>query len=110
MDVYLMCSEFEGLPIALLEAMALAKPIVATAVGGIPEVVQNGQEGFLTPVGAIDTLADHSLNLLADCQRRQQMGQRGAQKVAEDFHWQDRVHFTEQLYLEILQAQDNGVR
>jgi glycosyltransferase involved in cell wall biosynthesis len=104
MDVYLMCSEFEGLPIALLEAMALAKPIVATAVGGIPEVVQNGQEGFLTPVGAIDSLADHSLTLLADCQRRQQMGQRGAQKVAEDFHWRDRVYFMEQLYLEVLET------
>jgi glycosyltransferase involved in cell wall biosynthesis len=99
-----MCSEFEGLPIALLEAMALGKPVVATAVGGIPEVVQDGQEGFLTPVGAIDTLADHSLNLLADCQRRQKMGQRGAQKVDRNFHWRDRVYFMEQLYLEVLGA------
>jgi glycosyltransferase involved in cell wall biosynthesis len=104
MDVYLMSSAFEGLPIALLEAMALGKPIVATTVGGIPEVVQDGQEGFLTPVGAIDTLAGHSLNLLADPQRRQQMGQCGAKKVAGDFHWKDRVHFMEQLYLEILEA------
>jgi glycosyltransferase involved in cell wall biosynthesis len=104
MDVYLMCSAFEGLPIALLEAMALGKPVVATAVGGIPEVVQDGQEGFLTPVGAIDTLADHSLNLLADSQRRQQMGQYGAQKVARDFHWKDRVYLMERLYLEILET------
>ncbi len=102
MDVYLMSSEFEGLPIALLEAMALGKPVVATAVGGIPEVVQDGQEGLLAPVGAVDTLADYSLSLLADPQQRQQMGERGANKVAQKFHWRDRVQFTERLYLETL--------
>jgi glycosyltransferase involved in cell wall biosynthesis len=104
MDVYLMCSEFEGLPIALLEAMALGKPVVATAVGGIPEVAQDGQEGFLTPVGAVDALVDYTLSLLVDSPRRQQMGQCGAEKVARDFHWKDRVHFIEQLYLEVLGA------
>jgi glycosyltransferase involved in cell wall biosynthesis len=104
MDVYLMSSEFEGLPIALLEAMALGKPVVATAVGGIPEVVQDGQEGFLAPVGGVEVLADYSLSLLSDSQQRRQMGQCGAQKVAREFHWKDRVHFMEQLYLEILEV------
>jgi glycosyltransferase involved in cell wall biosynthesis len=102
MDVYLMSSEFEGLPIALLEAMALGKPVVATAVGGIPEVVQPGQEGFLTPVGAIDELAAFTIQLLAEPERRRQMGQQGAGKVAENFHWQDRVRAMERLYLEVL--------
>jgi glycosyltransferase involved in cell wall biosynthesis len=104
MDVYLMCSAFEGLPIALLEAMALGKPVVATAVGGIPEVVQNGFEGFLAPVGAVETLASHSLALLADSHSRQEMGHCGAEKVARDFHCKDRVRFMEQLYLDVLEA------
>jgi glycosyltransferase involved in cell wall biosynthesis len=110
MDVYLISSEFEGLPIALLEAMALGKPIVATTVGGIPEVVQNGREGFLTSVGAVEALAEYSQRLLTDSQQRWQMGQRGAKKVAEDFHWKDRVHFTEQLYLEILEEKGRRMK
>ena len=49
-----MTSEFEGLPIAMLEAMCLSKPIVASAVGGIPEVVRHGEEGFLTAIGDVE--------------------------------------------------------
>lgn len=102
MDVFLMTSEFEGLPMALLEAMALAKPVVATSVGGIPEVVKNGDEGFLTLVGAVDELAGYATKLLGDPQLRQRMGERGAAKVEEKFHLKHRVKFIEELYLEIL--------
>ena len=48
-----MTSQFEGLPIALLEAMAMAVPPVVTAVGGIPELVTDGLNGYLHPFGAI---------------------------------------------------------
>lgn len=102
MDVFLMTSEFEGLPMALLEAMALRKPVVATAVGGIPEVVKNGDEGFLTPVGAIDELPGCTTKLLGDPQLRRRMGERGAAKVEEKFHIKHRVKFIEELYWEIL--------
>jgi glycosyltransferase involved in cell wall biosynthesis len=102
MDVFLMTSEFEGLPMALLEAMALRKPVVATAVGGIPEVVNSGDEGFLTPVGAVDELAECTTNLLNDHQLRRRMGERGAAKVEEKFHIKHRVKFIEALYLEVL--------
>ncbi len=66
MDIYLMTSDYEGLPIALLEAMALAKPVVATAVGGIPEVITHGQEGYLASPGAVETLAGYILRVLND--------------------------------------------
>ena len=102
MDVFLMTSEFEGLPMALLEAMALAKPVVATAVGGIPEVVKNGDKGFLSNVGAVDELAGCTTKLLHDHQLRQRMGERGAAKVEEKFHIKYRVKFIENLYLEVL--------
>ncbi len=102
MDIFLMTSEHEGLPMALLEAMALSKPIVATSVGGIPEVVKNGAEGFLTPVGAVDELAGYTVKLLGDPRLRRQMGERGAAKVEEDFHIKHRVKFIEELYWEIL--------
>lgn len=102
MDVFLMTSEFEGLPMALLEAMALSKPVVATSVGGIPEVVKNGDEGFLTLVGAVDELAECTTKLLANPQLRRRMGERGAAKVEERFHIKHRVKFIEALYWEVL--------
>jgi glycosyltransferase involved in cell wall biosynthesis len=104
LDVFLMSSEYEGLPITLLEAMTLAKPVVATAVGGIPEVVQSGQEGFLVPVGAVDELGLHTTQLLDDPALRRKMGQRGAAKMEGEFHLKDRVQVIEASYLKILQT------
>lgn len=103
MDVFLMTSEHEGLPIALLEAMTLSKPVVATAVGGIPEAVKHGDEGFLATVGAVDQLAELAMKLVHDPRLRLQMGQSGARKVEKNFHLQDRVKFVENLYLEVFQ-------
>lgn len=106
MDVYLMTSEFEGLPVALLEAMALGKPVVSTAVGGVPELVTEEAEGFLTSVGEIERLAAYTLRLLNEPGMRQQMGQQAATKVATRFHLKERVQFTERLYLELLSGHD----
>ncbi len=97
-DIYLMTSQHEGLPVALLEAMALGKPIVSTDVGGIPEVVKHGVEGLLTKVGEIEMLTTYVLSLLNDSDRRLQMGERGMKKIEADFHARDRVAFMESLY------------
>jgi glycosyltransferase involved in cell wall biosynthesis len=102
MDIYLMTSEHEGLPIALLEAMALAKPVVATAAGGIPEVVRSGKEGLLAPVGAIEDLVDHLLRLLASPEEQRCLGQAGAAQIDQRFHIQHRVRNIEERYLSIL--------
>ena len=82
--------------------MALGKPVVSTAVGGVPELVQSAEDGFLTQVGTIDRLALWTMKLLDDSERRQQMGQRGARKVEAKFHLKHRVRFIENLYLEVL--------
>jgi L-malate glycosyltransferase len=108
MDIFLMTSHFEGLPIAMLEAMTLGKPVVATAVGGIPEVIRDGKEGRLAPAGDITNLADHVTTLLNDATRRQAMGQRGAAKVEALYHIKHRVHAIEQVYDEILQKRRHG--
>jgi glycosyltransferase involved in cell wall biosynthesis len=108
MDVYLMTSIHEGLPIALLEAMALAKPVVSTAVGGIPEVVEEGKEGFLTEVGEIRGLATAVLRLLDSAALRREVGQRGAQKVERQYHIRHRVGFIEDIYRELLLGPRDG--
>jgi glycosyltransferase involved in cell wall biosynthesis len=105
MDVYLMTSIHEGLPMALLEAMALGKPVVSTAVGGIPEIVEVGQEGFLVPVGAADELVQRTMELLDDPDLRLEMGHRGSRRIEEQFDTRQRVRSMERLYLDILGSQ-----
>lgn len=79
-DVFALTSRHEGLSIALVEAMSAAVPCVATRVGGVPEVITDGQEGFLVPAGdpaAVDVALS---KLLDDPQLRQTMGQAGVMK------------------------------
>ena len=101
-DVYLMTSEFEGLPIALLEAMAIGKPVVSTDVGGIPEVLHHGVSGLLARTGAISDLADHVLRLLDSPSLRAEMGTRGAATIESSYHARGRIRTIENLYHEVL--------
>ena len=74
MDIVTLVTHSEGLPLVLLEAMAQEKPVVATAVGGIPEIVSDGQPGLLHEHKDADGLADALLSLLGDPARRRQLG------------------------------------
>jgi glycosyltransferase involved in cell wall biosynthesis len=65
-DVFVLASHYEGFPVALMEALALGLPIVATAVGGIPDGVLSGREGLLVPPGEPDRLADALLRVTFD--------------------------------------------
>lgn len=76
-DVFVMSSSTEGLPLSILEAMAAALPVVATAVGGVPGVVDDGETGFLVPSGCVDSLATHLASLRDDRARAGSMGRRG---------------------------------
>jgi glycosyltransferase involved in cell wall biosynthesis len=102
LDVFLMTSAYEGLPIALLEAMALGKAIVATDVGGIPEAIGNGVEGFLAHTGDIELLSKHVCSLLENDTLRYEMGRRAAEKAEKDFDLKNRIHQVEDIYLEVL--------
>jgi glycosyltransferase involved in cell wall biosynthesis len=73
-DVFVLASTFEGLSLALLEALALGLPVVATAVGGIPESIDHGVQGFLVPPRRPDRLADALEPLIVDPALRISMG------------------------------------
>jgi glycosyltransferase involved in cell wall biosynthesis len=75
----------EGISNAILEAMAARLPVVATAVGGSPELVRDGVNGFLVPPGAPAALARRILDLLANAQLRRRMGEKGRRIVAREF-------------------------
>jgi glycosyltransferase involved in cell wall biosynthesis len=82
-DIFLMPSTSEGLPVALLEAMAYGKPIVATRVGGIPDVLADGTEGMLVPPGDVTALADAVATLVGDPDRAWRLGRAAKERVAE---------------------------
>lgn len=80
-DLLLISSDFEGLPLALLEAMALERPVVSTAVGGIVEAVEDGETALLVPAGDAEALARAALALLADPERRRAFGRAGRSRA-----------------------------
>jgi N-acetyl-alpha-D-glucosaminyl L-malate synthase BshA len=80
-DVLLLPSEQESFGLAALEAMACELPVIASRVGGIPEVVDDGETGFLSEVGDVDKMANDAGRLLADDDFRRRMGQRARESA-----------------------------
>jgi glycosyltransferase involved in cell wall biosynthesis len=74
---------YENLPFSVLEALALGVPVVASRIGGIPEAVVDGENGFLVPSGAVEPLADALRRIVADPARSRKMGEAGRGRVAE---------------------------
>jgi glycosyltransferase involved in cell wall biosynthesis len=96
-----MTSRFEGLSIALVEALAAGLPAVVTPIGGIVDVVTDGQEGFYAPVGNARAFADRLLHLIGDDQLRKTMGQAAVER-SEHFDMSTAVHRLEAIYEEVL--------
>jgi colanic acid/amylovoran biosynthesis glycosyltransferase len=85
-DIFCLPSFAEGVPVVLMEAMAMEKPVVATAVMGVPELVEDGRSGLLVPPGRADAVADVLTLLAADPDRRAALGREGRRRVIADFH------------------------
>ncbi|OYV30117.1 MAG: group 1 glycosyl transferase, partial [Thiomonas sp. 20-64-5] len=85
LDVFVMSSHWEGLPIALLEAMASSKAVLCTRVGGIPDVVIDGENGLLVDAGDVPRFAQQLGSLLEDATLRQRLGQRARETVIARF-------------------------
>jgi glycosyltransferase involved in cell wall biosynthesis len=101
-DIFVQPSLEEGLGISLLEAMAAGLPVVATAVGGVPEVVEDGRTGFLVPPREPAALADRVRCLLLDAERRRVMGAAGRARVRENFSVDRMVAAIAEIYDELL--------
>jgi glycosyltransferase involved in cell wall biosynthesis len=102
MDVFLQSSDFEGLPLAVLEAMAAGLPIVATDVGGVKEAVRHGKNGFLSTTRAPMELAGDIERLIDDPIRARRMGSAGRTTVAEEFGADRMAREIESTYHEVL--------
>lgn len=104
MDVFVLASIVEGFPNVLLEALAMVKPVVATRVGGIPELIESGQNGILVPSQNGEALAQAVLSLLKDPQAAQAIGQKGMDKVSKSFTLERMFDEYEDLYVSLLES------
>jgi glycosyltransferase involved in cell wall biosynthesis len=102
LDVVVFPSLREGLPVALLEAMALGVPVVATTAGGIPSVIRDGVSGLLCPTSDAVSLADGVARALDDRALRARMGAEGQRVVASQFELNDMVDRYAELYHELI--------
>lgn len=96
-DCFVLSSDREGLPMSVLEAMAAARPVVATIVGDLPRVVCNGQSGFLVPPRDPNALAQALIAVLSDKTRAAQMGEAG-KIAAQNFGLQPMIEAHQRLY------------
>jgi L-malate glycosyltransferase len=106
--VSVLASFSEGLSNVLLESMAAGAPVVATMVGGNPEVVEAGITGFLVPPRDAGALARAICTLLENRELAARFGAAGRRRVAASFSVEHLVRETEQLYLDLLDARDRG--
>jgi glycosyltransferase involved in cell wall biosynthesis len=101
-DVAVLPSYFEGMGRVLLEAMAMEKPVVGTRVGGIPDLVEQGLNGYLVSPGNGKELASAILKILNDKDLALKMGQAGRKKMTDRFSAESMVRSIEEVYSELL--------
>lgn len=84
-NLFVMPSLWEGLPLAILEAMLAGTPVIASAASGIPEAIEHGVDGLLVPPGDLDALTDALTILLSDARLREKLGRGGMDRAMRDF-------------------------
>ena len=99
MDIFMLSSDFEGLPVALLEAMSVGCAVVSTKAGGVVEAVRDGQEGLLAEVGDWEGLGERLVELLENREKRSKMQEVARKRIVDSFSLSTMVDELEQIYL-----------
>lgn len=97
-DVAVLSSDFEGSPLSVMEYMAAARPVVATAVGGVPDLIEDGVHGLLVPPRDAQALAEALRSLLSDPDRARALGEQGRERQQREFTLEAMVGRLELLY------------
>jgi glycosyltransferase involved in cell wall biosynthesis len=101
-DALVLPSGNEGTPVSVIEALAAGRPVVATRVGGIPDVVRDGEDGFLVEPGATDELAERLARLAEDPELRERLGGAGRERVLPRYAVDRLVDDVDRLYRSLL--------
>jgi glycosyltransferase involved in cell wall biosynthesis len=107
-DVAVCCSDFEGTPLSVMEYMASEAPVVATRVGGLPEMIDEGVHGLLFERRNVHELAEALARLLRDPGERRRMGERARERQRERFDLDGAARWLEALYEELYFASKRG--
>lgn len=102
-DIFVMPSLMEAFGVAALEASAMEIPVVASRIGGVPEVVKDGKTGFLVEPKNVDELAKAIAKLIENPSLREKLGQEGRKFVKENYNWSKNAQQMEKLYKRIIQ-------
>ncbi|MBN2105747.1 glycosyltransferase [bacterium] len=102
-DIFILTSRSEGLPNVIMEAMAAGKPVVATDVGGVSELVQHGKTGYLVPSGDVEKMTEAIMDLIEHPEKREAFGYEGRISIESYFSIEKMVRKTENLYLSIIE-------
>jgi glycosyltransferase involved in cell wall biosynthesis len=108
MDLMVLPSLSEGLPNVVLEAFAASKPVIASNVGGVPEVVEDGISGYLVPPGRAELLAKAISTMLSDPAKMEAMGLAGYNRVKRDFTFKTQTDKLEAIYYQVLNGNKKG--
>jgi len=100
-DIFVLPSYGEGLPMSILEAMSYSIPVVSTPVGGIPELISDGETGFLIEPGDIDALYTKLKQLIVDDKLRLMLGEKGREVIAQKHNIKKISKQIDQIYLSI---------
>jgi N-acetyl-alpha-D-glucosaminyl L-malate synthase BshA len=101
-DLLLLPSQTESFGLVALEAMASGVPVVASDVGGLPEVVEHGVSGFLAPMGDVDQMAEYAIQILSDCDVCRAFSTAARKQAVEHFDYHDVVPQYEAVYKRVL--------
>lgn len=108
-DIFLLPSRIESFPLSIMEAMAMELPVVASRVGGIPDLVRDGEDGFLHEASDLEGMAQSVVRLVDDATLRDRQGRSGKQRVLEEFSLKKMGDRAMALYEELLQNSALGV-
>jgi len=101
-DLLLVPSETESFGLAALEAMACEVPVIATRTGGLPEVIRDGETGYLVELGDTQSMGERAIELLTNEKKRQEMGARGRRWAVDQFNTERVIPQYEQLYERVI--------
>jgi glycosyltransferase involved in cell wall biosynthesis len=107
-DAFVLPSSNEGTPVTAIEALAAGRPVVATRVGGVPDIVRDGEDGFLVEAGATDELAERLAQLAHDPGLRARMGEAARARVLPRYDVGRLIDDVDRLYRSLLEAAGLG--
>ena len=102
MDLFVHPTHFEGLPLAVLEAMAAAKPVIATEVDGLQDLIKSGVHGWLVPPGDPSTLAQAIIHVLDHPEEAIRVGRAASERVRKEFHSERMVNDYYELFISVI--------